>query len=565
MGISRCGRGSWLILLLIYIFSDVTSELQTCTSGTETSSMQIMLNVSITYITTGGGMCSCRLTVSKTTQVGMFPSTDWTSQCDTYMTIQKWGTSTQCTNGVVQTPSGQTHTVSTGEEVWILMVATKPGAKGLSGRLQFKVKQPSVQLNIECFKPNTNSSTTTTPTTSTTTTTPSVPTTVTSMETTSTTPTTSTEKITTRATDSTPQGQTTSGTATGDISSSSSTGATSGSAAASAGSTQATATQGAITDNTKDPFPVDAVAGGIGGGLLLILIIVISVICYRRKRDNDPRILEDIPSTNKQHSGYLNHSYENEERVTEENVLYQPCGAYDKQLEEQALGKEEDNIPKQESYPVSGAPPGEASNRMKHPEADADPGPAPVSSDVTDMYAAVDDVQARNPVQVDNDMYATADSIAQEQPSGLNSTDGLYAVVNNPDEPSLAAEELESQDAIVSSPGDIYAVVNKSKTGEQPTEIDEPASPDGIVSPSGDIYAVVNKSKSAEDSATDDVYTVVDKSRKYGSMDQDGSGQEGNVSADDQEAALSMMNSAVEEGLDDTAPPASPTIQSTDL
>ncbi|XP_067676093.1 uncharacterized protein [Haliotis asinina] len=240
-----------LLTLVVVTLPAVTTELQTCTSGTETSSMQIMLNVSITHITTGGGMCSCRLTVSNTTQVEMFPSTDWTSVCDTHMTIQKWGTSTQCTNGVVQAPSGQIHTVSTGEEVWILMVARKPGAKGLSGRLQFKVKQPSVQLNIECFKPNTNSSTTTTPTT------PSVPTTVTSMTTTSPTPTTSTDKTTTRATDSTPTGQTTSGAATGDISSSSSTGATSGSAAASAGSTQATATptQGAITDNTEGTFP----------------------------------------------------------------------------------------------------------------------------------------------------------------------------------------------------------------------------------------------------------------------------------------------------------------------
>ncbi|XP_046582666.1 uncharacterized protein LOC124290024 [Haliotis rubra] len=516
-------------------------------------------------------MCSCRLTVTQTTQVDMF-AFGWTPQCDTYMTIPKQS-------------GGQVHSVqmvlfklhlhrltpvTTGEEIWILVVATKPGARGLSGQLQFKVKQPSAQLTIECFEPNTNSSTTT-PTTASPTTTPvptttTVPTTtVTSMMTASTRSTTSTEKHSvTSPTDSTPQVQTTSGAATGDTSTSSSAEVTSGSAATPAGTTQASSpTQGAITDNKG--FPVAAVAGGIGGGLILILIIIIAVTCYRRKQDNDPRILEDIPSTNKQHSGYVNHSYENEEPVTQGNVLYHSCGAYDKQPEEQALGKEEDNIQKQESSPVSGAPPGEGGDGMKHPGADADPGPALVSSDVSDMYAAVDEVQAGNPVLVDNDMYATADGIAQEQPSGLNSTLGLYAVVNYPDEPAAATEEPKSQDGIVSPSGDIYAVVDKSKPGEQPTETDEPGSQEGIVSPSGDIYAVVNKSKSVDDSATDDVYAVVDKSRKHGSMDQDGSGQEGDLSTDDQEAALSMMNSALEEGLDDTAPPASPTIQSTDL
>ncbi|XP_067676091.1 salivary glue protein Sgs-3-like [Haliotis asinina] len=270
-----------LLTLVVVTLPAVTTELQTCTSGTETSSMQIMLDVSITQIATGGGMCSCRLTVSNTTQVEMFPSTDWTSQCGTYMTIQKWGTSTSCTNGVVQTPSGQTHTVSTGEEVWILMLARKPGANGLSGRLQFKVKPPSVKLNIECFKPNTNSSTTTTPTTTSSTTTTTVPTTVTSMKTTSTRP-TSTEKPTTTATDSTPQGQT--ATASGGTSSRSSAGTTFGSAAASTGSTQAKPTQGVTTDSTKDPFPGGIFAAGVATGIGLVLIAGgLYVVISRRK------------------------------------------------------------------------------------------------------------------------------------------------------------------------------------------------------------------------------------------------------------------------------------------
>ncbi|XP_046543010.1 uncharacterized protein LOC124253301 isoform X2 [Haliotis rubra] len=70
----------------------------------------------------------------------------WIPQCDTYMTIPKWRTSTQCTNGAVQSPPAQTHTVNTGEEIWILVVATKYGAYRLSGQLQFKVKQPSGEI-----------------------------------------------------------------------------------------------------------------------------------------------------------------------------------------------------------------------------------------------------------------------------------------------------------------------------------------------------------------------------------------------------------------------------------
>ncbi|XP_067676337.1 uncharacterized protein [Haliotis asinina] len=258
-----------LVNLVVVTLPAVITGLQTCSSGIETSSMQIMLDVSTTQISTGGGVCSCRLTVSHTTQVEMFPS-DWTPQCDTCMTIQKWGKSTQCTNGVVQT--GQTNNVNTGEEIWILMVATKPGGRGLSGLVQFKVKQPSLQLTIKCFTPNTNSSTATTPiqTSSTTTTTPSVPTTtVASMKTTPTKP-TSADKTTTSATDSTPQGQT--ATASADTSSRSSAGTTSGSAAASTGSTQATLTPtpGAVTDNTKDPFP------GENGGHSAVTILMTS-------------------------------------------------------------------------------------------------------------------------------------------------------------------------------------------------------------------------------------------------------------------------------------------------
>ncbi|XP_046566230.1 mucin-5AC-like isoform X1 [Haliotis rubra] len=196
------------------------SALQTCSSGTKTSSTQILLDVSTTQINTRGGMCSCRVTVSQKTQVDMFP-VSWTPGCDTYMTIPKWKTSTQCTNGAVQSPPAQTHTVNTGEEIWILVVATIPGTRGLSAQLQFKAKQPSALLNIECFEPNNNSSTTTTPTTTSTTTTP-VPTTTTVPTRTVNKHDDSINKVNNKyrkpsvisPTDSTPQEQTTSGTAT---------------------------------------------------------------------------------------------------------------------------------------------------------------------------------------------------------------------------------------------------------------------------------------------------------------------------------------------------------------
>ncbi|XP_048240521.1 uncharacterized protein LOC124140010 [Haliotis rufescens] len=90
--------------------------------------------------TQGGRMCSCRLTVSQTAQVEMFPI-GWSQQCDTYMTIQRWKTSTQCTNGVVQTLT-LSKTVPTGEEIWILVVAARPGAR-LLGQLLLKLKSSS--------------------------------------------------------------------------------------------------------------------------------------------------------------------------------------------------------------------------------------------------------------------------------------------------------------------------------------------------------------------------------------------------------------------------------------
>ncbi|XP_046566234.1 uncharacterized protein LOC124274910 isoform X2 [Haliotis rubra] len=152
-----------LLNVAVLTLPAVISGLQTCSSGTEMSSTQILLDVSSTQINTEGGMCSCRLTVSQTTQVDMFP-VSLAPRCDTYMLIHKWRTSSECTNGAVHTPPAQSHNVNTYEEIWILVVATIPGSKGLSGQLQFKVKQPSDQLTFECFEPNTNSSTTTTST-----------------------------------------------------------------------------------------------------------------------------------------------------------------------------------------------------------------------------------------------------------------------------------------------------------------------------------------------------------------------------------------------------------------
>ncbi|XP_071113392.1 mucin-19-like [Haliotis cracherodii] len=584
MGISHCGGGqvvTWLILLLIYIFSDVTSGLQTCSSGTETRSTQIQLNVSTTQINTGGGMCSCRLTVSQTSQVKVFTFTGWTQQCDTYMTIQKWRTSSQCTHGVSQTIPGQNHTVNTSEEIWILVVAM-PKAKGLSGQLQFRIQSSSGHLNIDCFEPNTNSSTTTS-TTSTTRTTEkptssSLPTTV---------------KVITTA--GTSQGQATaSGAATVSTSPGLSTGSAGsqesstgsggspglstgtrgspGSSTGSGGTTEPSPTQSSIKDNSPGSFPAAAVAGGIGGGLLLILIIVIAVTCYRRSRDNDQRILEDVPNTSKQHSGYVNHSYENEEPLSHENDLYHSSGAYNKHPEEQKLDKEEDTIQKQDTSTVSGAPPAESGGGMKPSDDVADPGPAPVSSDISDMYAAVAEVQPGNLVVVDSDMYVAVDEVQPGNPVVVDND--MYAAVDEVQAGNPVAvdsdmhdtgDDIHGEQASNGLPGtdDLYAVVNKP--GGQSTATDEPGSPDGIVSPSGDIYTVVDKSKPVEDSATDgDVYAVVDKSRKQ-IKDHNGYGQGDDLSADDQEAALSMMNSALEDGLDDTTPPAYPTVQSTDL
>ncbi|XP_046363306.2 uncharacterized protein LOC124140016 [Haliotis rufescens] len=155
-----------LLTLVFLSLPSVSSGLQTCSSGTETSSNQIILDVSTTQINRLGGVCSCRLTVSQIntgaeTDVEMFPN-GWTQGCDTYMTIPKWSTGTQCTNGVVQIPPAQSHTVTTDDEVRILVVALLPGTRGLSGQLQFKLKSSLDLLNIECFEPNTNSSQTAT-------------------------------------------------------------------------------------------------------------------------------------------------------------------------------------------------------------------------------------------------------------------------------------------------------------------------------------------------------------------------------------------------------------------
>ncbi|XP_048240048.1 cell wall protein DAN4-like [Haliotis rufescens] len=203
-------------------------------------------------------MCSCRLTVSQTAQVGLFPI-GWTQQCDTYMTIQKWRASSQCTNGVGQTIPGQIHTVTTSEETWILVVAL-PGARGLSGQLQFKLQSSSAgQLKIDCFEPNTNSSTTTPLSTTSVSTSSSTLTTTTSPKTTAVTTTTeiriSTQKPTTETqlpTSITPQGQTTS----------LSTGVTAG-----AETTKATTTQ-----IPKKSFPGGIFAAGLATGVVLVVI-----------------------------------------------------------------------------------------------------------------------------------------------------------------------------------------------------------------------------------------------------------------------------------------------------
>ncbi|XP_071114754.1 uncharacterized protein [Haliotis cracherodii] len=142
-----------LLTLIVLTLPIVISGLQTCSSGTETSSNQIILDVSTTQINTGGGMCSCRLTVSQTTNVDMI-TTNGRKQCHSSMTIQKWNIGTTCNI------FPKSHIVTTGEEIWVLVVATS-GARKLSGRRQFKLIPSSGQLNIECFEPNSNSSSTT--------------------------------------------------------------------------------------------------------------------------------------------------------------------------------------------------------------------------------------------------------------------------------------------------------------------------------------------------------------------------------------------------------------------
>ncbi|XP_048240322.1 cell wall protein DAN4-like [Haliotis rufescens] len=279
-----------LLTLVVLTLPSVISGLQTCSSGTETSSKQILLNVSTTQINTGGGMCSCRLTVSQTAQVEMF-SNSWTQQCDTYMTIQKWRTSSECKNGIVQTIPGRSQTVNTGEEVWILVVAT-PGARGLSGQLQFKLKSSSVQLNIECFVPNTNSYTTTTPSTTLVSTLPLTFTTTTSPKTTAVTITTesltstpphATETL--RPTAITPQGQTTSV----------STGLTAG-----PGTTKATFTTTQISmkgcQSRNNDFPGGIFAAGVATGAVLDVIAgAIYVVTSRRWWRSRQEKSDDIP------------------------------------------------------------------------------------------------------------------------------------------------------------------------------------------------------------------------------------------------------------------------------
>ncbi|XP_046566231.1 integumentary mucin C.1-like isoform X2 [Haliotis rubra] len=269
------------------------SALQTCSSGTKTSSTQILLDVSTTQINTRGGMCSCRVTVSQKTQVDMFP-VSWTPGCDTYMTIPKWKTSTQCTNGAVQSPPAQTHTVNTGEEIWILVVATIPGTRGLSAQLQFKAKQPSDQLNIECFEPNSNSSTTTTPSTTTVTasttsstsrrnvvTTTSPKTTRRITPTSTSLPTTHTETL--RSPDTTSQGQPTSP-----------PGSTAGTRTTEASTAQY---HRAGCHTCNDDFPGGIFAAGVATGAVLVLIAggLYVVISRRQWWTSRHQKTDDIP------------------------------------------------------------------------------------------------------------------------------------------------------------------------------------------------------------------------------------------------------------------------------
>ncbi|XP_048240046.1 cell wall protein DAN4-like [Haliotis rufescens] len=264
-----------LLTLVVLTLPSVTSGLQTCSLGTEISSKQILLDVSTTQINTGGGMCSCRLTVSQKSQLEVFPN-DLTQQCDTYMTIQKWRASSECTNGIIQTILGQTRTINTGEEIWILVVATRPGARGLSGQLQFRIKSSSVQLKIECFEPNTNSSTTTTLSTASVSTSSSTFTTTTSptkerLISTSQ-PTTETQRPTTI----TPQGQTTS----------LSTGVTAG-----AETTKVTKTQ-----IPKKIFPGGIFAAGVATGAVLVVIAGgLNVAISRRWWRSRQKKSDDIP------------------------------------------------------------------------------------------------------------------------------------------------------------------------------------------------------------------------------------------------------------------------------
>ncbi|XP_071115115.1 uncharacterized protein [Haliotis cracherodii] len=278
-----------LLTLIVLTLPSVISGLQTCSSGTETNSNQILLDVSTTQINTGGGMCSCKLTVSQTAQVEMF-SVDWTQTCDTYMTIQKWRTSSQCTNSIAQTMPGQSHTVTTGEEIWILVLAT-PGARGLSGQLLFKLKSSSVQLYVECFVPNTNSSTTTTPSTTLVSTPPLTFTTTTSLKTTAVT--TTTERLTStpphatetlRPTAITPQGQSTTSVSTG--------------LAAGPGTTKATTTQISMKgcQSRNNDFPVGIFAAGIATGAVLVVIAgALYVFTSRRWWRSRHEKSDDIP------------------------------------------------------------------------------------------------------------------------------------------------------------------------------------------------------------------------------------------------------------------------------
>ncbi|XP_048240047.1 uncharacterized protein LOC124140052 [Haliotis rufescens] len=232
-------------------------------------------------------MCYCRLIVSQTTQVEMFP-TSLTEQCDISITIKKWRTSSQCTNGAAQTIPGQTHTVNTSEEIWILVVATRPGARGLLGQLQFRLKSSSGQLNIECFEPNTNSSTSTgslsTKTlTFTITTSPKTTAVTTTTERLTSTPPHTTETL--RPTAITPQGQTTSV----------STGLTAG-----PGTTKATFTTTQISmkgcQSRNNDFPGGIFAAGVATGAVLVVIAgALYVVTSRRWWRSRHEKSDDIP------------------------------------------------------------------------------------------------------------------------------------------------------------------------------------------------------------------------------------------------------------------------------